>query len=374
DAVDHEVLHEMALAQGYNVKITCSDTSDGACFDAVFIREEDDYFLLSDLYQRQSSDLEDARLTNQQHIFRRNRDFALELRRSLADSLPYHMVPAAILVMDRFPLTSNGKLDISALPAPDFSARDVSPPRTPVEKKLVRLFCDVLGLNSVGIADRFFDLGGDSIRSILLVSRARAEGLMITTRDVFMYQSPKAILEAISTRTDVVSLQNETDVNDISSYRALVMQVPDPVISLPTPAKESRAHHSETWEISDELCLALRQTVPDLYHTDVGTIALTAFSLAFVNWRHERDPSAKSALRLDWRLSTVEAALPIKINTGVVRAEMCLMDTSAMARALKRIKEQVRAIPYGRESDHPGSADPISQVRLTVDMGGPATD
>jgi len=373
-AVDHEVLHEMALAQGYNVKITCCDTSDGACFDAVFICEEDDHFLLSDLYQRQSSDQEDARLTNQQHIFRRNRDLGLELRRNLADSLPNHMVPAAILVMDRFPLTSNGKLDISALPAPDFNARDVSPPRTSVEKKLVRLFCDVLGLNTVGITDRFFDLGGDSIRSILLVSRARAEGLMITTRDVFMHQSPKAILEAISTRTDAVSRQNETDVKDISSYRALVMQTPDPVISQLTPAEESRAHRSETWEISDEICLALRQTVPDLYHTDVGTIALTAFSLAFVNWRHERDPSAKSALRLDWRLSTVEAALPIKINTGVVHAESCLMDASAMARALKRIKEQVRAIPYGRELYQAASAEPISQVRLTVDMGGPATD
>ncbi|WP_282582773.1 AMP-binding enzyme, partial [Pseudomonas umsongensis] len=88
----------------------------------------------------------------------------LELRRYVAKKLPDYMVPAAIVILDRLPLTPNGKLDTRALPTPNFTSRDVRLPRTPTERKLARLFAEVLGLEQVGLDDRFFDLGGDSIR------------------------------------------------------------------------------------------------------------------------------------------------------------------------------------------------------------------
>ena len=100
------------------------------------------------------------------------------------------MVPSAFVVLERLPLTPNGKLDRRALPAPELrSASGAAAPRTPQEELLCALFAEVLGLERVGIDDNFFALGGDSIVSIQLVSRARKAGLAITPRAVFQHQT-----------------------------------------------------------------------------------------------------------------------------------------------------------------------------------------
>ena len=115
------------------------------------------------------------------------------LRRSLAERLPDYMVPAAIVVIDALPLTPNGKLDRKALPAPDYAAAVSRAPRTAREEILAGLFAQVLGLERVGIDASFFDLGGDSISSIQLVSRARKAGLVLAPRQVFQHQSVAAL-------------------------------------------------------------------------------------------------------------------------------------------------------------------------------------
>ncbi|MGW6905408.1 amino acid adenylation domain-containing protein [Streptomyces sp. NPDC054940] len=108
------------------------------------------------------------------------------LRRAVAAVLPDYMVPSAFVPVDGFPLTLNGKLDTAALPAPSRSAGPtVQPPRNPVEERLATLFAEVLGLDTIGVHDSFFALGGDSIVSMRLVSQARAAGLAISPRDVF---------------------------------------------------------------------------------------------------------------------------------------------------------------------------------------------
>jgi aryl carrier-like protein len=72
------------------------------------------------------------------------------------------------------------------------------PPRTPREACLAKIFADVLELESVGIHDNFFDLGGDSLRSMELASRARAAGLAMTSRDVFRHPSVAALADVSS--------------------------------------------------------------------------------------------------------------------------------------------------------------------------------
>ncbi|WP_079140658.1 non-ribosomal peptide synthetase [Streptomyces sp. LUP47B] len=110
------------------------------------------------------------------------------VRAHAARNLPAHMVPEALVALDALPMTSNGKLDRAALPAPGTrSAANNREPRTPQEETLRALVAEVLGLPAcqVGLNTGFFDLGGDSITSIHLVSRALAEGLRLTPRDVF---------------------------------------------------------------------------------------------------------------------------------------------------------------------------------------------
>ncbi len=120
-----------------------------------------------------------------------------ELRSHLAGSLPDYMVPALYVPVERLPLTPSGKVDRRALPAPDLTAvhaaTDRTAPRTPVEETLAAVWADVLGVERVGVHDNFFDLGGDSILSIQVVSRARQAGLHLTSRLLFLHQTIAAL-------------------------------------------------------------------------------------------------------------------------------------------------------------------------------------
>ncbi|MCX4758392.1 amino acid adenylation domain-containing protein [Kitasatospora purpeofusca] len=98
-----------------------------------------------------------------------------ELRAFAAESLPGYMVPAAVVLLDALPLTASGKVDLRALPAPDFTLLPGGrAPRTPREELLCGLFAEVLGVDRVSIDDGFFDLGGHSLLAMKLLGRIRA--------------------------------------------------------------------------------------------------------------------------------------------------------------------------------------------------------
>ncbi|WP_143219976.1 non-ribosomal peptide synthetase, partial [Actinomadura sp. CNU-125] len=119
------------------------------------------------------------------------------LREFAAARLPDHMVPAAFVALAAIPVTANGKLDRAALPAPGFAGlAGGRAPATPDEELLCGLFADVLGLERVGADDSFFALGGDSIMSMLVVSRARRAGLALSARQVFELRTPAALARA----------------------------------------------------------------------------------------------------------------------------------------------------------------------------------
>ncbi|MFJ9929487.1 amino acid adenylation domain-containing protein [Streptomyces misionensis] len=110
-----------------------------------------------------------------------------ELRGVLGRTLPAYMVPAHVVPIDAVPLTTNGKVDRAALPAPGpgLAEEDRIAPRTPAEERIAAVWSGVLGLPRVGVLDNFFDLGGDSIRAVELVGELRAAGVDVAVRDVF---------------------------------------------------------------------------------------------------------------------------------------------------------------------------------------------
>ncbi|WP_258038546.1 condensation domain-containing protein, partial [Streptomyces sp. FM008] len=115
---------------------------------------------------------------------------AEELRAHLARSLPEYLVPSAFVLLDALPLTPNGKVDHRALPAPDRTAGTAhTAPSTPAEETLAAIWAEVLGTERVGVHDNFFSLGGDSITSLQVVSRARRAGLALSSRDIFLRQT-----------------------------------------------------------------------------------------------------------------------------------------------------------------------------------------
>lgn len=125
---------------------------------------------------------------------------AQELRRHAARHLPDYMVPSAVVVLDSLPLTSNGKLDRSALPAPRGTASgSVRRARYPEEELVRELFADVLGVETVGFDDGFFDRGGHSMLAVRLIGRIKeATGADLGIRALFEAPTPAALARLLA--------------------------------------------------------------------------------------------------------------------------------------------------------------------------------
>jgi amino acid adenylation domain-containing protein/non-ribosomal peptide synthase protein (TIGR01720 family) len=131
------------------------------------------------------------------------------IRTRLAERLPSYMVPAAVVVLDELPLTTNGKLDVRALPAPEYTPREHRAPGSTIEKILSDAYAEVLGVDWVGVDDSFFDLGGDSIMSMQVVTRARAAGVAFRPRDIFVEQTVARLARVATVADDASGVVDE---------------------------------------------------------------------------------------------------------------------------------------------------------------------
>ena len=122
------------------------------------------------------------------------------LVQALKATLPAYMIPSVFLRLEKFPLTPNAKLDRKALPRPEgkrpLLAQDFIAPRTATEKQLANLWCDLLQLEEVGIDDSFFDLGGNSLAALRMVSQYHTHfGREIPPVKVFQYPTIAKLAE-----------------------------------------------------------------------------------------------------------------------------------------------------------------------------------
>ena len=124
-----------------------------------------------------------------------------EMQAFLGERLPDYMLPSAFVVLPKIPLTRNGKVDRAALPAPDSRRPDlqqaVSKPENWQEQVMVDVWKEVLGLNEVGVNDNFFQLGGDSIRSIQVQSLAQKHGLRFQLQKLFTFQTIRELVREV---------------------------------------------------------------------------------------------------------------------------------------------------------------------------------
>ncbi len=136
-----------------------------------------------------------------------------ELRSSLRERLPEHMVPAAFVVLDALPLTANGKLDRRALPAPDKGARAASvPPRTETEQAIAGAWREALGLESVGVDDNFFDLGGHSLLVVQVHRQLAPRFPDLAVVDLFRYPTISALAQFLAReKVEQVSLEESRE-------------------------------------------------------------------------------------------------------------------------------------------------------------------
>ncbi|HKQ36784.1 MAG TPA: amino acid adenylation domain-containing protein, partial [Verrucomicrobiae bacterium] len=137
------------------------------------------------------------------YYIRNERCKQVELARFLREKLPEYMVPAALVALESFPLTANGKIDRAALPAPEFARPDLEepfvPPANEREQKIAALWCDVLGLDRVGVRDNFFHLGGHSLQVMQIISRMECElSVAVSVKGFFDNPTISALAAAAS--------------------------------------------------------------------------------------------------------------------------------------------------------------------------------
>ncbi|EUA58795.1 amino acid adenylation domain protein [Mycobacterium intracellulare 1956] len=124
--------------------------------------------------------------------------FAGEVRAAIATTLPGYMMPSSLTVLDVLPKTESGKLNRPGLPLPAVSTGGLTEPaRTDTERALAKVFAELLSTPEVGRFDDFFALGGDSILSVQLASRARAVGLAVSPRMIFENPTVQQLAAAV---------------------------------------------------------------------------------------------------------------------------------------------------------------------------------
>ncbi|HEX3076827.1 MAG TPA: amino acid adenylation domain-containing protein [Lachnospiraceae bacterium] len=120
-----------------------------------------------------------------------------ELRKFLTKDLPDYMIPSYFVQLDHMPVTINGKIDRNHLPEPALlnNETDISIdlPENEVQEILVHIWCDVLGVEKVGISNNYYSLGGDSIKAIQISAKLREHNLKVAIRDLLQHQTIKEI-------------------------------------------------------------------------------------------------------------------------------------------------------------------------------------
>jgi amino acid adenylation domain-containing protein/non-ribosomal peptide synthase protein (TIGR01720 family) len=199
EAIDPESVWELAEDLPYEVHLTWSSAgSSSGRYDAAFSRRA----VGTSGRRRRAVDFgrQPSAFPRSPHRYATNplhgllvQKVAPDVLRFTAERVPEYMVPARLTLLSAFPLSLNGKVDIEALSALDSPQRELDgtlvPPRNAIEKQLVDLWCEVLGVSEVGVHDNFFALGGDSILSIQIIARAHQAGLQLTPRQVFQHQT-----------------------------------------------------------------------------------------------------------------------------------------------------------------------------------------
>jgi amino acid adenylation domain-containing protein len=147
-----------------------------------------------------------------------------DLRSFLQSQLPNYMLPSAFVLLDRFPLTPNGKIDRRNLPAPDLSAQSAATyiaPRSEIEKAIAATWQEVLQLEKVGMDDNFFDLGGHSLLMVQLAQKLQVSlEREISLLEIFKYPTIATFTKYLTTEASEVAAISEKSSQQIADVEA----------------------------------------------------------------------------------------------------------------------------------------------------------
>ena len=172
-----------------------------------------------------------------------------ELRTALVQQLPGYMVPAAIVVIEAWPLTVSGKLDIAALPAPDYFGSQYQAPGSPIEELMAGIYADILDMERVGVDDSFFDLGGDSLSAMRLIAAINATlDIDLPVRALFDAPTVRNLIHQLGAQATAMELfasvhgrnAAELHASDLTLDKFIDTEILTAATTLPGPSAEVR--------------------------------------------------------------------------------------------------------------------------------------
>ncbi|HBF32316.1 non-ribosomal peptide synthetase [Rhizobium sp.] len=247
-----------------------------------------------------------------------------QLRSYLADRLPSHMCPASFVLVPAFPVTSNGKLNRGALhalvPPPEDRSAIRRAPQTATEKALSEVWSEVLGVDVLDAEANFFELGGDSIRSVQVVSKALNRGIELTPQMIFRYDS----LAALATIVDKTS----------ESVPAATIPIVEAGHALPVAVKADTVPDAAFGQVVDSYALTpfqtfalhylLKHRTPGLFQVHRCTTVATSSATEAVFRRALREQIATHPIlrtAFDW-----SGDVPRQIVYDTVEEELVMED------------------------------------------------
>ncbi|KQR16488.1 non-ribosomal peptide synthetase [Cellulomonas sp. Leaf334] len=185
-----------------------------------------------------------------------------DVQAALAALLPHHLVPSAVVVLDEFPTTVHGKLDVAALPVPGVGTvlRGTVRPATTVERLVCDAFAAVLGVADVAADDDFFLLAGDSISAIGVAAHLRAAGWRLRPRDVFGARTPRDLAPLLAPLVETVAVEHVAPTGEVP----LPPVVADLLAAAPDAAALRRYAHSVRVPLPPVDDAAVRRALADL--------------------------------------------------------------------------------------------------------------
>jgi SAM-dependent methyltransferase len=203
--VDPEDLAALAEELSFDAQVGWQTTSGAGCYDALLTRRSSaEAPVVHGLPASRPSAIRPwGSYANDPLTAVSTEALAPVLRRFLAGKLPEYMIPSAIVPMKALPVTANGKVDRSVLPAPEprgtLSSRSGVAPRTDVERALALIWQDLLGLDRVGVDDNFFEAGGHSLLMIRLQVRINETfGTHVAVMDLFRSPTIRALATLVT--------------------------------------------------------------------------------------------------------------------------------------------------------------------------------
>jgi len=205
--IEAEELWALGEKLPYNVTVSWSEGYSDGYFDVIFQRRRENEGDVPEGSYAVKGKIgapltKPGRYANNPLQVMRSRKLVPELQQHAKEHLPEYMVPGAYVVLEKMPLTPNGKLDRRALPAPEHGLRELQrtfvAPRNAVEKVLAGIWAEVLTLERVGVHDDFFELGGHSLLATQLVTRVRkALQVELPLRLIFEASTVSTLAEAL---------------------------------------------------------------------------------------------------------------------------------------------------------------------------------